>query len=472
LLPPVLLGIFMRALQMTVIAPSLLNIAHSLGATLADVGWVMAVYATGSLIAQPIAGRLSDARGRRLLFIASVAVFAFGSLVCALSTSLPWLIAGRVVQSLGAGGVQPAAIALIGQRVPPERQSGALYATYGMFALAGALGAVLGGALIDGAQALAAQPYLSAGLRNELGSFPWHLIFWINLPLALITVCLALRIPADQPNGKKAGVDAAAIALICAVALSLMMAASGAQRFAAAWIVLAMLCLAALSACERKAAHPLIDPALFKERGLSLVSVIAFLSGIPIFSVTMYAAAYYMAQFQATAANSGLALLALALPLGAGQGAGGRLTKRLGLKALLVAGLIALAAGEIVLALVPSRAGVLLAFALAGFGMGLASAPPNVLVLRYVAAERSGAATGFLTMMGSTGAITAPALVTAFLHYSGLTIPQSFRLEYFASFIVCTACVPLAGLLPQPSDENARLPAPLAPEAGGRISAR
>src|SRR3982074_903100 len=77
LLPPLLLGVFLRALQMTVIGPSLFNIAQSLGSTLADVGWIMAIYATGSLIAQPIAGRLSDARGRRTVFIAALLVFTF-----------------------------------------------------------------------------------------------------------------------------------------------------------------------------------------------------------------------------------------------------------------------------------------------------------------------------------------------------------------------------------------------------------
>jgi MFS family permease len=121
LMPPLLLGMFLRALQMTVIGPSLVNIAQSLGSTLADVGWIMAIYATGSLIAQPIAGRMSDARGRRAVFIAALVVFTAGSLVCALSTSLGWLIVGRVIQSLGAGGVQPAAIALVGQRAPKER---------------------------------------------------------------------------------------------------------------------------------------------------------------------------------------------------------------------------------------------------------------------------------------------------------------------------------------------------------------
>ncbi len=450
LLPPLLLGVFLRALQMTVIGPSLVNIAQSLGSTLAEVGWIMAIYATGSLIAQPIAGRMSDARGRRRVFIAALLVFAIGSIACALSTSLGWLIAGRVVQSLGAGALQPAAIALVGQRVPKERQSGALYAIYGMFALAGALGAVLGGVIIDGGKALGGAGFVSGALRNELTLFPWHLIFWINIPIAVLAVLLALRLADDAPAERPVGLDVGAIVLIPIVAFCLMMAANGSPRAAFAYLACALLALLALAAWERRAKVAFFDPDLFAQRGPVLLYAIAAVTGIPIFSVTMYSAAYYMAQFDASAAQAGFALLALALPLGAGQGLGGRLTKRVGGRALLVAGLGALAAGEVVLATMHTQPGVLLAFAIIGFGIGLASAPPNALILRYVDERRIGAATGLLTMLSSTGAITAPAAVSAFLHYSGQPASQSFRLDFLLSFALAAAAIPLAALLPHP----------------------
>ncbi len=448
-MPPLLLGVFLRALQMTVIAPSLVNIAQSLGSTLAEVGWIMAIYATGSLIAQPIAGRMSDARGRRRVFIIALLVFAVGSIACALSTSLGWLIAGRVVQSLGAGALQPAAIALVGQRVPKERQSGALYAIYGMFALAGALGAVLGGAIIDGGRALGNAAFVSGSLRNELTLYPWHLIFWINIPIAALALVLALRLADDAPAERSVGMDIGAILLIPTVAFCLMMAANGSPAAAIAYLALALVALLALAGWERRAQAAFFDASLFAQRGPVLLYAIAAITGIPIFSVTMYSAAYYMAQFDASAAQAGLALLALALPLGAGQGLGGRLIKRAGARALLIAGLAALALGEIVLATMHDRAFVLIAFAIIGFGIGLASAPPNALVLRYVDQRRSGAATGLLTMLSSTGAITAPAAVSAFLHYSRLATSQSFRLDFLLSFALAAAAIPIAALLPE-----------------------
>jgi MFS family permease len=447
-----LLGVFLRALQMTVIGPSLVSIAQSLGSTLADVGWIMAIYATGSLIAQPVAGRLSDARGRRNVFLASLAIFMAGSVVCAIATSLGVLIVGRIIQSLGAGTIQPAAIALVGQRVPKEKQSGALYALYGMFALAGALGAVLGGVVIDGGKALGAAPFISSALRSELTIFPWHLIFWVNIPIALVALALGVRLADDRPAQAPVGLDGGAIVLIPVVAYCLMMAANGAAQGAFAFLAAALIALSLLAFWETRARHAFFDPSLFTQRGPLLLYAIAVLTGIPIFSVTMYSAAYYMTQFHASAAGAGVALLALALPLGAGQAVGGRLTKRTGARALLIAGIGALIVGEAALAAVHSLGGVLVAFALVGFGIGLASAPPNALLLRYVDEGRSGAATGLLTMLSSTGAITAPAAISAFLHFGSGPPAVGFRSAYLLSFALATLTLPLAMLLPPGAD--------------------
>ena len=410
----------------------------------------MAIYATGSLIAQPVAGRLSDARGRRNVFLAALSIFMVGSLVCAIASSLGMLIAGRVVQSLGAGALQPAAIALVGQRVPKDRQSSALYALYGMFALAGALGAVLGGVLIDSGKALGSAPFITGALRTELTIFPWHVIFWVNIPIALVALALGLRLADDRPARAAVGLDGGAILIIPIIAYCLMMAANGSPDVTFAFLAAALVALALLAWWETKAKDAFFEPSLFKRQGPLLLYAIAILSGIPIFAITMYSAAYFMTQFNATAASAGVALLALALPLGAGQGVGGRLTKRLGSRSLLAIGITALVLGDGALAGVHTLWGVLGSFALAGFGIGLASAPPNALLLRYVDAQQSGAATGLLTMLSSAGAITAPAAVTAFLHFGSGPPAGAFRSAYLLSSVLALLALPLAVLLPPP----------------------
>lgn len=434
MLAPLALGMFMRALQLTIIAPSLLDMATSLRAGLASLGWIIVAYATGSLIAQPIAGRLSDAKGRKLVFVAAIALFGLGSLVCALSTSFAVLILGRVIQSLGAGAVAPAATAIIGDSVPDDRQGGALGLIYGAFALAAVVGSVLGGVLID------------AGHRLHL-QFSWHLIFWVNIPLALITLLLAAGLPADKAPRQRVGFDAGAVALIVGFAACVMGAGAAPPLQLPLWLGAAVACVVGLVMWERRSADPLIDPALLREPGTALVYAIAFVSAIPIFSVTIYSATYYMARFHASAAQAGLALLFLALPLGLGQGAGGRLLNRFGPKGVLATGLAVLAAGLAFLAFDPQLWGVRIGLALSGLGMGLGTAPPNVLIYRYVDASRRGAATGLLTMFASSGAITAPAIVTASLN-RGLDAAIDFRAEYLVAFALALGCIPLATLLP------------------------
>jgi len=434
ILPPLALGMFMRALQLTIIAPSLWAIAHSLRAGIADLGWVIVAYATGSLIAQPLAGRLSDAKGRKRIFLIAIALFALGSLACALSTSLAMLVAGRAVQSLGAGAVAPTATAIIGDSVPEDKQGGALGLIYGSFALAAVIGSVVGGALVD------------TGVRLHM-EFPWQLIFWINVPLALGTLALGLGLPADRTAPTRVGFDPLGIVLIAAFAACVMEAGALTSAAAPIWLAAAAGCIVALGAWERRAPQPLIDPELLRRPGPVLVYTIAFASAIPIFSVTIYSAAYYIAQFRVNAAQAGIALLFLAVPLGIGQGAGGRLLNRFGAKAMLAGGIGVLAGGLACLALLPNVWEVRAGLALCGLGMGLATAPPNVLIYRYVDSPKRGAATGLLTMFASSGAITAPALVTAILN-RGSDAAVQLRAEYLIALVVALACTPLSMLLP------------------------
>jgi MFS family permease len=102
---------------------------------------------------------------------------------------------------------------------------------------------------------------------------------------------------------------------------------------------------------------------------------------------------------------------------------------------------------------VPTLWGVRAALGVCGLGMGLASAPPNVLIYRYTPSQRRGAASGLLTMFASSGAITAPAVVTAFLRHGAEA--ASFRVEYLAACVIAAACIPLVAVLPEAVDAQA-----------------
>ena len=452
LLAPLLLAIFMRALPLTMFGPLLAGIARSLGAGLAEIGWIVASYATGSLIAQPVMGRLSDLRGRKRILIACVVLFGFGSIVCALSTTLWVLVAGRIIQALGAGGIQPVVTAIVADRFAPVERGGALGAIYGMYGLGTMAGALAGGAIVSAALWLSANASLGVAVSGELASFPWHLVFWVNVALALATLAAASGLASDEPakrNGDD-GFDYPGIVLVATFTASLMIAATTSGTVAIAGLTGAASSLVALYLWEPRARAPLFDPELFSGRGPSLVYGIAFLFGLPSFSLTIYSATYLIAGFRATEAQSSLALFGLAAAYITGAIAGGRATRTMGSKVPLIGGLLGSGVALACLAGFPSMPAVVASMVLAGLGLGIASAPPNALLLAYCPPAQRGAASGLALMLATSGSITAPALISAFLHHGGADAGFEFRQAFGVGAVLCAVCAALSTALPAP----------------------
>jgi MFS family permease len=448
---PLLLAIFMRALPLTMFGPLLPGIARSLGAGLAEVGWIVATYATGSLVAQPVMGRLSDIRGRKRVLLWCIGLFAGGSLLCALSTTLPVLVVGRIVQALGAGGIQPVATAFIADKWPESRGS-ALGALYGAFGIGTMAGALLGGTIVDGALWIAAHGQLPTALRIELGSFPWHVVFWVNVALAAVTFASASTLPDDErlrASEDRSGFDYLGITIVAAFTIFIMVAATANGIAAVVCTITAVGCIPFLFVWEARAKAPLFDPSLFGNRGLNLVFLIAFLFGVPSFTLTIYSATYFITQFNATEAQSGLALFGLATAYVAGAIAGGRAVRIAGAKAPLALGLACSGAALAVLAGVETQPAVVAAMVLGGLGLGFVSAPPNVLLLDYASKDQAGGVTGVGTMLATSGSITAPAVVSAFLHFGRGSTASNLRAEFAVGTVICVICALLVPALPR-----------------------
>jgi MFS family permease len=454
LLGPLLLAVFMRALPLTMLGPLLPAIGRSLGAGLAEVGWIVATYATGSLVAQPVMGRLSDVRGRRHVMLLCIGLFGVGSLLCATSSTLWLLVVGRIVQALGAGGIQPVATAIIGDCVPEAERGSALGSLYAMFGLGTMAGALIGGTLVDGGIWLAAHAALPEPLRSGLSSYPWHLAFWVNVLLAVLAFAGALGLTRDVPEAVPARgrFDILGIALVGGFTIFIMIAATGSPAEVAISLGAAAACVAGLALWERRAPAPLFDPLLFAQGDTAAIYAIALLFGIPSFSLTIYSATYLIARFGATEAQSGLALFGLAVLYVAGAIAGGRAVRRYGARAPLAAGLVLSGVALAFLAWVGAEPAVVCAMAIGGLGLGLVSAPPNALILERVAPARSGAATGLATMLATSGSITAPAAVSAFLHFgSGQPAPE-MQAEFLACACLGALCAAMVGLIPRKAE--------------------
>ena len=175
----VTLATFMEVLDSSIANVSLPHIAGSLGATYEEATWILTSYLVSSAIVLPVSGWLSTIMGRKRFYMTCVALFTICSFFCGIAPSLPMLIIARVLQGAGGGGLQPSEQAILADTFPIEKR-GMAFSMYGMaVVVAPAIGPTLGGWITD--------------------NFNWHWIFFINLPIGLISLFLTHRLVEDPP---------------------------------------------------------------------------------------------------------------------------------------------------------------------------------------------------------------------------------------------------------------------------------
>jgi EmrB/QacA subfamily drug resistance transporter len=179
ILSGLVMGMFLAALDQTIVSTAIKTIGNDLHDLQAQ-AWVTTAFLITSTIAAPLFGKLSDIYGRKRLFMLAIVIFVAGSALCGLATSMYELAGFRAFQGIGAGGIMPLALAVIGDIIPPRQR--ARYQGYMMavFASASVLGPVLGGLL--------------AGTTDFLGVSGWRWIFYINVPLAVVALIVIARV--------------------------------------------------------------------------------------------------------------------------------------------------------------------------------------------------------------------------------------------------------------------------------------
>src|SRR5579872_4929585 len=173
----------MEVLDTSIANVALPHMAGSLGASQEEATWVLTSYLVSSAIVLPISGWLSNRFGRKRFYMTCVAIFTACSLLCGFARSLPLLIFARILQGAGGGGLAPSEQAILADTFPVEKR-GQAFAVYGMaVVVAPAIGPTLGGWLTD--------------------NYNWHWIFFINLPVGLLSLFLTQRMVEDPPYLKE-----------------------------------------------------------------------------------------------------------------------------------------------------------------------------------------------------------------------------------------------------------------------------
>ncbi|MBO2445516.1 MFS transporter [Actinomadura barringtoniae] len=379
MVPALMAAALSAALAQTIVLAALPAFGREFGVSPAAATWALTAFMLASAVTTPIAGRLGDMFGHRRALLACLALFAAGSLVCALAGSLGWLVAGRALQGT-AGGVFPLAFGIVRTSAAPAHVPKLAALLSGMFGIGGSLGMVVSGPLVD--------------------AFGTSSLFWLTLGLGLVSLALAPSVPAahDLRPGR---VDLAGAALLSGALICLLLAISQARTWGWAWALAlaasAVALLAAFALTERRVRDPLVDLALVVRPPLGTTNLFTGLIAVALFGgTTMVPRLVQAPHLGGSATDAGLVMLPVAvLTLAVSP-----LAPRLGARFSLAAGGVLAAVAFLFLAVAHGHMAELYAAGVfIGAGYGLAFAAIGTLVVGAVAPHQTGAASGVNTIV-------------------------------------------------------------------------
>ena len=392
---------FLGALDHTVVATSLATIAGDLGAV-QQMSWVLVSYTLASTVMLPVLGKLADMLGARLIFLASLVLFLVASMFCGLAQDITQLAIARVAQGVGSAGLHLMPQTIVGSVVPPRERPRVLSVIGAAFPVAILVGPLIGGVITD--------------------SWGWRWVFWINIPVGLIALALAVvAVPhIEGHSGKKFDI-AGAIALGVSVT-GLVLAASWASSDG--WsittpivvaVLAVLLSLGAFIAIEMRAPEPLVPLRHFADRTILVTIVLSTVIGVGLFSVVSYVPTYIQMAYRTSATVSGLVPIATVLGMLVSTLVTGFLASRSGrYRPFPIFGTALAAGGLLIMAFLPSGLALwvpMAAMALVGVGTG---AFMNIVIaVAQSAAPRSdtGSVTATVSLVRQIGSTTATAII-------------------------------------------------------------
>jgi EmrB/QacA subfamily drug resistance transporter len=444
------LALFMVVLDNLVVTMALPAIRDDLGGGLADLEWTVNAYTLTFAVLLLTGAALGERFGRRRLFAVGLAVFTAGSAAAALAPSLELLIAARALQGAGGAFVTPLSLTLLSSAFPAERRGLALGAWSGVSGLAVGLGPIVGGAIVEG--------------------MSWQWIFWLNVPIGVLTVPLALRLLSESP-GRATKLDVPGLGL---AGLGLLGIVFGLVRgndagWSSAEVMLSLatgtVLLAAFVAWERRVAAPMLPMRFFRSRTFAATNAVSFLMYLGLFGSVFLISQYLQTARGYSPLEAGLHTLPwTAMPLFVAPAAGA-LSDRVGGRPLMTIGLALQATAFAWIAIVASPTAPYMqlvpGFLAAGLGMALVFAPINNVVLGAVRTEEAGQASGANNAIRELGGVFGIALLAAVFNGAGsYATPASFVDGLTPAVFAGAAAMALAGFvaLLVPAARGSRIP--------------
>jgi EmrB/QacA subfamily drug resistance transporter len=380
-------GLFLLMLDSTVVTLALPDIERDIGASAAEVQWVVNAYLLVMAALVVTSGRLGDIFGRRRVYLVGLAAFGLGSVVAATAESPALLIAGRVIQGAGGAPVIGLSLAIVTSAFGAERQATAVGVWTAVSSIALGIGPLIGGALVE---------------------FDWRLIFWINLPLIAAAIAITLfAAPESRDETSEPRIDWAGLVTLGLGLGAVVFAFVESDRWGfgdpAFLCVLGggLLLLVAFALVERRAREPIVDFALFRNGPYFGATAAAFALVGAYWAVIFFQPQYLQGVLGYSAVTAGILILPLTLPMIVVSPFAGRLIDRFGARALMGTGMLLAVAGVILQTRLTADSGYGELFAgllLFGIALGCVYAPMSSAAMAAMPASKAGIAAGVLAM--------------------------------------------------------------------------
>jgi DHA2 family multidrug resistance protein len=445
----VTLATFMEILDTSIANVSLPHIAGNLSVTQDESTWVLTSYLVSNAVVLPVSGWLATRIGRKRFYMISVAIFTVSSFLCGIAPSLPVLVLCRILQGVGGGGLGPSEQAILADTFPPQKR-GMAFAVYGMaVVLAPAIGPTLGGYITD--------------------HFSWRWVFFINVPVGIISMILTNRVVTDPPHLREAKlrsgpIDFVGLGLIAVGLGALEVVLDKGQEdnwFASSFItgfsLVAAVSLTSFVIWELRQKNPIVDLRMFKDRSFATSNMMMLVLGLTLYGSTVLLPQYlqifmgYSAELAGKALSPGGFVVILLLPLV------GRLVGKVDTRYLIGFGFAVLSASMFYMTRhlyqgIDFRTAVSLR-AFQSVGLAFLFVPINSLIYAGVPPQKNNAVSGIVNLARNMGGDIGIAFVTTIIarrsqfHQNRLAAHTSrYQADFAAALDRLTGALQRAGI--------------------------
>jgi EmrB/QacA subfamily drug resistance transporter len=431
-------ALFMVSIDQTIVATAFPSIQHELHTRVTWAGWTITTYSLGTVVAMPVAGKLSDQFGRKTIFLGAVVLFTAASLCCGLANSIYLLIVLRGVQAIGGGAFMPSASGIVADQFGPDRDRAIAMFT-SILPIGGIVGPVLGGVFVT---------YWS-----------WRGIFLVNVPIGILLFTLCALLVPRSARRARTSVDTRGVALLGIMMLSVMFgfaylgtgstSASSLQFLAPELTGIAVGVLFVRHI--RGHADPFIPVRLLYGRGFGVMNFLNLVYGGAVLGIAAVVPLYAEQRYGLRPLAAGTLLTGRAIGMIAIAGIASMMLRKTGARRPIAIGFTLMSVGLVLLATSPPSVQpydwLVFATVVTGLGMGVAVPATNNATLQ-LAPDKVAAIAGLRGMFRQSGSILGLSVTTALVARAGNPAQELSHIFYVYA-VLLIAIIPLTLLVPE-----------------------